>query len=460
MRTDRWGPYAALLALALLSLALRPPVPDDETRYLSVAWSMHLNDAWLVPLLEGRPYAHKPPLLFWLIRAGWLVFGPVDWWPRMLPALFGCGVLALGGALARRLWGDDAAPGGGGIEAKARWLILGSAGFAVFGTVLLFDVMLACFVLLGLNGLALARERRRLAGFALYALALTLGGLGKGPVILVYLAPAALLAPIWAGPQARLGWYIGLLAAITAALALCLAWALPAAWAGGEEYAGAILWGQTAGRIIEAFAHRRPVWWYLPVLPVLCLPWIVWPAWTIRWTRPDAGERLCLTAAGAGFVILSLISGKQTHYLVPLLPTLMLLLARRTGPSAMPSRAALGTLAVLVLVLAAGRIFLLPRYDLRPAATLLSGGVPVAFVGRYEGEVSWLARLRRPVVSLDAKTLPGWAEANPDGLLVVPHRRGAAEAVAAPPLHRQRYRNRELSIWPATAAPELAARLD
>ena len=41
--------WIPLSLLALLALLLRPPVPLDETRYLAVAWEMHLADAWLVP---------------------------------------------------------------------------------------------------------------------------------------------------------------------------------------------------------------------------------------------------------------------------------------------------------------------------------------------------------------------------------------------------------------------------
>lgn len=460
MRPDRLWPYAALLGLALLSLALRPPLPDDETRYLSVAWSMQLNDAWLVPLLEGQAYAHKPPLLFWLIRLGWLVFGPVEWWPRLLPTLFGCGVMALGAMMARRLWGSQLPAGD--VADRFRWIILGTAGFAVFSTVLLFDVMLACFVLLGLNGLVLAREGARLLGFGLYALALALGGLGKGPVILVYLAPAALLAPVWAGARQWRGWYLGVTIAMAAALALCLAWALPAARAGGHDYANAILWRQTAGRMVEAFAHRRPFWWYLPVLPVLCLPWVAWPLWKIRWTRPDAGERLCLLVAGSGFVVFSLISGKQAHYLVPLLPPLALVLARRCDGAGL-RLVALGVTGMLALVLVAGRLTLLPAYDLRPAAAVLARaageGRAVGFAGRYEGEITWLARLREPVASLNEAALSAWAAAHPEGVLIVVHRRGAGDGIGAPPLHRQPYRNRELAVWPAAAAAELAEKL-
>ena len=80
--------YAPIfLALGIFSLFMRPPVPLDETRYLAVAWQMHIDGDWLVPHLNGNPYSQKPPLFFWLINAGWTVFGVNEWWPRLLPAL-------------------------------------------------------------------------------------------------------------------------------------------------------------------------------------------------------------------------------------------------------------------------------------------------------------------------------------------------------------------------------------
>ena len=111
-----------------------------------------------------------------------------------------------------------------------------------------------------------------------------------------------------------------------------LAWAWPAATAGGEAYRAAILWGQTADRIVTSFAHAHPVWWYLPWLMVLFAPWSLMPwLWTglrLAWRRRDSGQRLCVTWLVAVFLLLSLVSGKQVKYLLPLLPAFALLLSR------------------------------------------------------------------------------------------------------------------------------------
>ena len=62
--------WALLWGLPIVAtLVYRPVLPIDETRYLSVAWEMWLRGDFLVPHLNGEPYSHKPPLLFWLMNA-------------------------------------------------------------------------------------------------------------------------------------------------------------------------------------------------------------------------------------------------------------------------------------------------------------------------------------------------------------------------------------------------------
>ena len=65
------GLVLVVMALAALQLWLRPLLPVDETRYLSVAWEMWQRGDFLVPHLDGVPYSHKPPLLFWLVHGLW-----------------------------------------------------------------------------------------------------------------------------------------------------------------------------------------------------------------------------------------------------------------------------------------------------------------------------------------------------------------------------------------------------
>jgi 4-amino-4-deoxy-L-arabinose transferase-like glycosyltransferase len=292
----------------------------------------------LVPHLNGVPYSDKPPLLFWLIVAGWRVLGVHEWWARLVPALFALGSLFLTARLARRLWPErpvaaDAAP----------LVILSTFLWSFYTTVLLFDMLLVFFTLVGILGLVRAARRER-GGWLLLAAATALGILAKGPAIFLWVVPAAIAAPWWSdGAAARpRSWYPRVAGAFAGGVALALAWAIPASISGGRAYGDAILWNQTAGRMTQAFAHRRPVWWYVPFAPLLALPWLLWPGvWRrlkgLRTLTDDRGIRLCAAWVIGGFVAFSLVSGKQIHYLLPLLPALALvgavLLTGAEGPA-------------------------------------------------------------------------------------------------------------------------------
>ena len=85
-----------LLALWLLFSAwLRPLLLPDEGRYGEVAREMWAGDG-LVPLLNGVPFFHKPPLTYWVNMLGLSVFGVSPFSVRLGPAL---GAWLMGAAL-------------------------------------------------------------------------------------------------------------------------------------------------------------------------------------------------------------------------------------------------------------------------------------------------------------------------------------------------------------------------
>lgn len=329
-----WPPYlwtGLWMLAAVVALGTRPLLPVDETRYLAVAWEMWRDSEFLVPHLNGEPYSHKPPLLFWLIHLGWAVFGVNEWWARLVAPFFGLAGLFLTARMARRLWPDI-----GGSALTAPLILSGCVFWTLFATLTMFDLILAFCALVGLQGVLRAWRGDCVKGFAVLGIGIGLGVLAKGPAILLHVLPAALLAPLWGGHLAgerKISWgrwYFGLAAALGLGVAIALAWAIPAAVRGGDDYANAIFWGQSAGRVVDSFAHGRPWWWYLAVLPPLLLPWIIWPAlWRaargLRAALSDGGVRFCLSWFLPAFLVFSLISGKQLHYLLPIFPALALI---------------------------------------------------------------------------------------------------------------------------------------
>jgi len=317
------------LLLVLISLFSRSYIPIDETRYVTVAWNMWLRGDYLVPWLNGAAYSHKPPLLFWLMNAGWAVFGVNDWWPRLVPSFFALASVFLTIRLARRLWPQEAQ-----VAQIAPLILLGSALWAVFTTATMFDMMIASCTLLGMLGVVTAWQGEARKGWLLAGIAFGLGLLAKGPTILLQILPVALLAPWWGRGQKMVWgrWYAGMLGAVLLGAFIALLWAIPAGLHGGDAYRKAIFWGQTAERMVNSFAHKRPLWWYLPLLPVMLFPWLLWlPVWRgLKRLRieGDMGVRFCVAWLLPVFVAFSFISGKQMHYLLPIFPAFALLAAR------------------------------------------------------------------------------------------------------------------------------------
>lgn len=336
MRARNWIGLLILLHLAVFIAAMlwRPLLPVDETRYLSVAWDMWQRGDALVPYLNGDAYSHKPPLLFWLIEAGWSISGVSIWWPRLLVLLISLLGLGLTALLARRLWPD---------RLDTVWLapvlLAASPLWLGLSSVIQFDPLLTVTVLIGVHALLRAADGLSMA-WAQFALALAAGGLTKGPIILVHLLPLALLYPWWSAISVERrplrAWYAGVAFAIVGGLALALAWAGPAALRGGTDYAHDLFLGQTAGRLVNSFAHQAPAWYYLPWLAALALPWLLSPRWIASlvrgWSgRSDKAFRVLLAWAVPVLLILSLISGKQLKYLLPITPAVALGLAALTA---------------------------------------------------------------------------------------------------------------------------------
>ncbi|MBK9130907.1 MAG: glycosyltransferase family 39 protein [Gammaproteobacteria bacterium] len=316
------------LILTVCSLLSRPLLPLDESRYVGVAWEMWTHGDFLVPHLNGEPYSHKAPLLFWLVHVGWFALGVNDWWPRLMPALSALGSLFLAAHIARHLW-----PHRPDVAQLVPIVLLGTSIWIIYTPAMMFDMILVFWVLAALAGLLAAAQSRRTRGWIVFSLAMALGILTKGPVMLLHVLVPALLLPFLLPEFRRRGWYIRLTVATGAAVLLVLLWAVPAALEGGAEYARAIFWGQTSGRVVDSFAHQAPWWWYLAYLPVVLFPWLYWPRlWSALrqlWRQDhDRAAAFCVVWFVIVLAVFSLISGKRLHYLLPAFPALALLAAR------------------------------------------------------------------------------------------------------------------------------------
>ena len=306
------------LGASLLAIFATGLMPLYSTRTLGVAWEMWSSGQFIVPYSNGEPYSHKVPLLFWLIHAGWAVTGVGDAWPRVLEVLTGLAVLLLAQRLARVLWRDEPR-----VARLTPWLLAAFSYAFLFALQLMYEMLLCACVLAAMNALV-SRDLARRPAFAWFAVAVAAGLMTKGPVMLLHVAFPFLLGPWWHpwAQRQRARWYVAGGLALLAGVAVLLAWALAAGQAGGEAYRNELFFMQTTGRMVDSFDHARAWWWYASILPMLALPWILWPrAWqaTVVALRSTGSPGLRFVIAwllpvGIAF---SLVSGKQAYYLLP-----------------------------------------------------------------------------------------------------------------------------------------------
>lgn len=459
------------LGVSVIVLITRPLLPVDETRYLSVAWEMWQRQDFLVPYLNARVYSHKPPLLFWLIHAVWSVTGVHSWSARLLPPVLALLVIVQSTALARYLWPDLATE----IRRSVPWLLLGGWFFILFMSLVQFDLLLTVLVLLAWQGLLMADDWPR-CSWLLTGIATGLGVLAKGPVVFLFVLPVALLAPWWRSEAGKRHGYFGLIASLVIAAVIALAWALPAGMAGGEVYREAIFWGQSAGRVVDSFAHRSPWWLYLLALPLMLLPWLFWPViWRgLRSTGQvldERGTKFILAVVLPALLVFSLISGKQAKYILPILPLLVLLLARLLVVAGQPDsvlrglrRITLSSVVLIILLHLTVIPWLRPAYDLTTISHKLANwqaqDIPLANLGKYHGQFHFLGRLTQPIVVLpfDKKDMQVWLEQNPRGYLILYDRHLAVDGPGA--VFSQPYRSGRLLVLPAATLLNEPQRLD
>ncbi|MEX1108122.1 MAG: glycosyltransferase family 39 protein [Dongiaceae bacterium] len=302
------------LVLVLGGLAARPPLVGVDGRLLSDAWWSWQN----TPSTAGA----GPDLLFWLIHAGWSLFGVSEWWARLVAPLFVLASLFLAFAAARKLW-----PAQPDAARFAPLIVIGTGGIVAFASQTLTDTPMIAVVLLSVLGLARLHNDARWPGIALFALALAAGLLLKGPLALAWLLPPAFALPLILRdtPIARssCGW----LAITTLAVsAVWVGWLVATnGWPGLE-----------AALTREAQPERR-AWYWLAVWALLfAYPWIWWRSTWRTMTRLkrsgfDSGSWLVVAAIGGALLGALLDPYRGPHVLLPALALAALIVAHALG---------------------------------------------------------------------------------------------------------------------------------
>lgn len=306
-----------LCSVALLPLMLlRDATVSNELRYLSIV-DEALREGHLFAFFNhGVPYADKPPLFFWLMMAGKLVFGCHSMLYLSLLSLIPAFVTL---AVLDR-WCASALPAG--LRTAAAVSLMSTFYFAASAVTVRMDMLMTMFITLALYTFYRIQEGdRRLILRIAFPVYVFLAIFSKGAV--GFLVPL-LCVPVFLLVKRQLrsiGHYWGWITWGILAL-LCSLWFWLAYREGGGEYLRNLLFHQTVDRAVNAFDHSAPFYYYLLHYWYIMLPWCVLSAGTIaiafiRRSKMDDRARFMACSAGTILVMLSLVSSKLDIYFLP-----------------------------------------------------------------------------------------------------------------------------------------------
>lgn len=331
-RQTSWLTLALLWALLLILAATRPLAVPDEGRYGEIGrWMLQSGD-WLTPRLNGIPFFHKPPYLYWLQAMSLATLGVHELGLRMVPALH-AGLMLVALYLAARTISTEQ------VARRAAIMLGTSLAFLIGGQYINHDMLVATWIGVAIwcFSFAFMAGDRPHAGLArLGFVACAFGMLSKG---LIGFALPGLVLFIWLlwtrqfKKVVYLPWFSGL--ALFAVIAL--PWFVVAQRA-YPDLLGYIFGTQQFQRYTaKTFNNPQPWWFYLLSIALLLFPWVFFALQQLRKPRPPAAGQtplisnawwsLCWIWVGAIFAFFSIPNSKLVGYILPVMPAVALLAA-------------------------------------------------------------------------------------------------------------------------------------
>ena len=415
-RKKSWLTLILLWALLLVLAALRPLAVPDEGRYGEVGrWMLQSGD-WLTPRLNGIPFFHKPPLLYWLQAMSLSTFGVNAWALRLVPALH-AGLMLAALYLAARTVATEQ------IARRAAVMLGTSLTVLVGGQYINHDMLVATWIGVAIwcFGFSFMAGDRPHAGLArLGFVACGLGMLSKG---MIGFALPGLVLFVWLlwTRQFKKILYLPWLSGLALFAAMVAPWFALAQHKYPEFLNYMFIRQQVDRYTASTFNNPQPWWLYLLAIGLLFFPWVFFALAQIRrdarlvsshgavareWTR------LCWVWVIAITVFFSIPNSKLVGYILPVIPALALLAAlgweRAMSHRAFSNKLFAGLCLLnvgiaTVIVLSVGGVTAKSRTQdiARVLACEAKPGDTVYAWGGYPYDLPFYAQLAKPMVAIN-----------------------------------------------------------
>lgn len=366
----------AYVLVSLLCLRVAPVANRAEDRCAEVVATMVTTGDWLVPRYGGAVRLQKPPLAYWTGAAVSELMGQASLVALRLPSV----VAAVALLFVTFAWGRRV--GGARLGLASAACLVTMELFIAYGRRGVAEMQLALYTSLALLLFDVLLERPRPGLRAGFGVALGLALLAKATAgLMIVLVPIAVTLSLrhrwrsalrlrnlaWLGVAVAIGlsWYAAILAAVPGGWRMLEAELLLPLGVGADPDLVASGGSAAAHYNGIGFHFNSLLTGATPVLAAL-LWWAVRRAGSSGAWREQPRARFVFVVFASLFVAFTLLPQKQKHYMLPLLPSLAILLAegaldraRRDPPAFARVVRRLGyaaaTLVVVVLGVAAVR---------------------------------------------------------------------------------------------------------
>lgn len=349
--------FLAIAAFYLWGLGTLPLLGPDEPLYSEVAREMFVRRDFVSTTLGGHPWFEKPSLLYWLMMAGYRVFGVSEYGARIGSALCGLLTAVFVYWIGRTIETSNSAVSESGLSDGepeqsdfARWstlVWLSSLGAIVFSRAASFDIVvtmaltgtLACFLVWHVrHKSAVAGQSKMsswwlLAGFYFF---IGVSLLAKGLIGIVF--PFGIITIYFllrrAMPPRK--FLQSLLWGVPLALAVASLWYGPMIYRHGWNFINEfIIQHHFARYLSNKYHHPEAIYFYVPILIAFLIPWtVVFVAalvsarkWKWRGNAPiDLLRVFALAWILVPIAFFSFSGSKLAAYSLPVVPAMALLM--------------------------------------------------------------------------------------------------------------------------------------
>jgi 4-amino-4-deoxy-L-arabinose transferase-like glycosyltransferase len=329
--------WALLIALTIIwfgPIDYRRLAKPDEARYAEISREMVATGDWVTPRLNDLKYFEKPPLQYWATAVAYEIFGLSEGPARLWTALTGYAGILLAYFAGRVLFGRQQAFFAAAVLAGSLW-------YALLGHINTLDMGLTFFLNIGVFSLLLAQREYATAtqqrnwmlmswtGMALAVMSKGLIGIVLPGAALVLYSILNRDAKIWARLHMGKGLLLFLL--ITAPWFIAVSRANP-------EFAQFFFIHEHFDRFAKNEHDREgPIYYFVPILIFGMAPWLIalFPALRRSWKIERDFEqyrfhpnRFLIIWCAFLFVFFSISKSKLPAYLLPIFPSLALLVGQ------------------------------------------------------------------------------------------------------------------------------------